>query len=70
MNGHTGIRVNIPLPGELNIERAKTCRPTPKVGKIRQFLRFFGPAFIVSVAYIDPGKSLFGTILYAIILLF
>jgi manganese transport protein len=27
-----------------------------KLGKLRQLLKFLGPAFIVSVAYIDPGN--------------
>lgn len=55
MSELTGVQVNPSLSGELSIGRVG-YRPVQKVGRIRQFLKFLGPAFIVSVAYIDPGN--------------
>lgn len=37
-------------------DRKVNINPVVKSGKTRQFLQFAGPAFVVSVAYIDPGN--------------
>lgn len=49
------INVNSSLSGELSIGRL-TCKPLTSIDKVRGFMKFLGPAFIVSVAYIDPGN--------------
>ncbi|MFZ5639832.1 MAG: Nramp family divalent metal transporter [Bacillota bacterium] len=36
--------------------RSGTCRRPPIPGRVRQLYKYLGPAFIVSVAYIDPGN--------------
>lgn len=56
MNEPTSVQVNASLSGKLSIGRVNVFRPAQKAGSIRQFLKFLGPAFIVSVAYIDPGN--------------
>lgn len=47
----------ISLPIE-DIGRTKitACNHTRLINRFRQFLQYLGPAFIVSVAYIDPGN--------------
>ena len=49
------MQVNSSLSGELS-RGSIVYRPSIINGKIRQFMKFLGPAFIVSVAYIDPGN--------------
>ena len=56
LNEQTAMQANSSLSGELNINGVNVIRPTIRVGKIRKYLKFLGPAFIVSVAYIDPGN--------------
>ncbi|WP_368292814.1 Nramp family divalent metal transporter [Dehalobacter sp. TBBPA1] len=44
---------------EINLVQTSLTLPLPKntwLGKIKDTLRYLGPAFIVSVAYIDPGN--------------
>ena len=56
MNEQTVFRGNSSLSEGLSIGRLNVVGPIPKAGKLRQYLKFLGPAFIVSVAYIDPGN--------------
>lgn len=57
MNEQTNAaRVQIPLSSGATIKSLKINLNTPKAGALRQLLKFIGPAFIVSVAYIDPGN--------------
>lgn len=56
MNEQTSVQVKTSLSGELGIGRVNIFDQSFKVGKIRRFFKFLGPAFIVSVAYIDPGN--------------
>ncbi|EKQ54334.1 Nramp family divalent metal transporter, partial [Clostridium sp. Maddingley MBC34-26] len=44
------------MNGEFVIERKGNAKSNGVLSKIRQLLKFLGPAFIVSVAYIDPGN--------------
>jgi hypothetical protein len=48
------IQIRSALNNGLGYEKLKSFYPTTKSAKIRQVLQFIGPAFIVSVAYIDP----------------
>lgn len=41
---------------EVGIGHVKLYRPLKKQGVLKQLLTYLGPAFIVSVAYIDPGN--------------
>lgn len=41
---------------ELEIRHENIYKPTQTLSKIKNFFNFIGPAFIVSVAYIDPGN--------------
>lgn len=45
-----------PAAGSLSIPRVRVARHYGYLGKFRSILSFLGPAFIVSVAYIDPGN--------------
>lgn len=45
-----------PAVGSLSIPRVRAPRHHSYLEKFRAFLSFLGPAFIVSVAYIDPGN--------------
>lgn len=40
----------------IKFDSAKTIGAISKKNKLKQLLKFLGPAFIVSVAYIDPGN--------------
>lgn len=40
----------------IGLENSKIFDSFSIIGKIRQFIKYLGPAFIVSVAYIDPGN--------------
>lgn len=40
----------------IGLENSKVFDNFSILGKIRQFIKYLGPAFIVSVAYIDPGN--------------
>lgn len=55
MNKQVKVQENSSQSGELSIGRL-TYKPSANTWKIRQFLKFLGPAFMVSVAYIDPGN--------------
>lgn len=51
LNEPTGVQVNSSIGmGRLAYKLSKS------IGELRQFMKFLGPAFIVSVAYIDPGN--------------
>ncbi|MDR3598258.1 Nramp family divalent metal transporter [Clostridium sp.] len=45
------INNNISVPGLLTLDRGIT-----KSSKLRELFKYLGPAFVVSVAYIDPGN--------------
>ncbi len=45
-----------PLSNDLLIDDAKTARNYGILNKTKTFMKFVGPAFVVSVAYIDPGN--------------
>ncbi len=40
----------------LSVVKNTNCNKLKILDKFRTALKFIGPAFIVSVAYIDPGK--------------
>lgn len=44
------------MDSELVVSKNINLEPNGLLGKIRLLLKFLGPAFIVSVAYIDPGN--------------
>lgn len=44
------------MESELDILRKENDKNKGLLSKVRQILKFLGPAFIVSVAYIDPGN--------------
>ncbi len=46
---------------QLAIRRARTRNKAGILSRMRQLFKYLGPAFIVSVAYIDPGKSVLYT---------
>lgn len=50
------VRFDSSLTVGLNIDKANTIKMPTKLQKVRQLIKFIGPAFIVSVAYIDPGN--------------
>lgn len=56
LNEQTSVQVNTSLSREVSLGRANVLRNSRCIGKRRQLLTFLGPAFIVSVAYIDPGN--------------
>jgi len=43
-------------PADLHLGRIENYHRSQVIERARQFLRFLGPAFVVSVAYIDPGN--------------
>jgi NRAMP (natural resistance-associated macrophage protein) metal ion transporters len=45
-----------PMPDEILIQKTKSVPYFSIITKIKSFMKFLGPAFIVSVAYIDPGN--------------
>jgi manganese transport protein len=49
------VQANSTLSGEFSVGRL-SYKPYKSIGKLRQLFKFLGPAFIVSVAYIDPGN--------------
>lgn len=55
MNKQVRVQENSSQSGELSIG-GLTYKRSASTWKIRQLLKFFGPAFMVSVAYIDPGN--------------
>lgn len=59
MNRHANIEIMKRSSGELNINRINVYNHSSISINIKQLLKYLGPAFIVSVAYIDPGN--FGT---------
>lgn len=50
------MHVNSPITGEFSISRTNSLKITHRQSKIKQLVEFLGPAFVVSVAYIDPGN--------------
>lgn len=44
------------MDSEFIVQRKRNAKNNGVLSKIRQLLKFLGPAFIVSVAYIDPGN--------------
>ncbi len=57
MNEQTEIQIESSLlTGELSLGRINITKPSPKIGKVKQYLDYLGPAFVISVAYIDPGN--------------
>lgn len=56
------IQVSTVLQRELSINRLRSIKPlSSKIGKYKELFKYLGPAFIVSVAYIDPGNTSPGT---------
>lgn len=43
-------------PGELSVGRIETYHRLQIAARMKQLFKYLGPAFIVSVAYIDPGN--------------
>jgi len=43
-------------PGDFGVGQIKTYERTQVINRIRQLFKYLGPAFVVSVAYIDPGN--------------
>lgn len=43
-------------PADLHLGRIETYHRSQIIDRARQLFRFLGPAFVVSVAYIDPGN--------------
>jgi manganese transport protein len=60
MNVEGNMEECLPLPQETPYEGDVAAKPKKKfifpIPKLRQLLKFIGPAFVVSVAYIDPGN--------------
>ena len=56
MNERSTFREDATIVGNLGIGVENVFRPTHALKKARNILNFIGPAFIVSVAYIDPGN--------------
>jgi len=54
------IQVNTSIQRELNIDRVNLYQTTKAV-KIKELMKYIGPAFIISVAYIDPPNTSRGT---------
>jgi hypothetical protein len=54
LNEQRQLRVNTTLSGDLALKGGTALGSFFKFYKLRQLLKFIGPAFIVSVAYIDP----------------
>ena len=45
-----------PIPEEILIQKRKNIQNLGSFNKLQSLVKFLGPAFIVSVAYIDPGN--------------
>jgi len=56
LNEQTNLPVNSALSGDFSIRSVSALSSFSKLEKFKQLLKFIGPAFIVSVAYIDPGN--------------
>ncbi len=56
MSEQTGIRAAASYEEELRIGKLNTYRTRTRLEGVKHLLKFIGPAFIVSVAYIDPGN--------------
>lgn len=56
MSGQANIEGVAARAGDLVLGRIETYRRWQVLDRIRQLLKYLGPAFIVSVAYIDPGN--------------
>lgn len=56
MSEQTDVPINPYISGDINFGRVDIYHPMIKTGAFRQLFKFLGPAFIVSVAYIDPGN--------------
>jgi len=56
LNERSTFREDATIVGNLGIGVENVFRPTHALKKARNILNFIGPAFIVSVAYIDPGN--------------
>lgn len=44
------------INGSLSARKRGTNNGTGKLNKLKQLMKFIGPAFVVSVAYVDPGN--------------
>lgn len=49
-------KVNFQMDNEIVVQRKNSFQGNGLLRKFRQLFKFLGPAFIVSVAYIDPGN--------------
>jgi len=56
LNEQRQLRINATLSGDLALKGGASQFSILKFYKLRQLLKYIGPAFIVSVAYIDPGN--------------
>lgn len=56
MREQAGIQTGASLTEELGLGRVKVYNKPRMAAWLRQLLKYMGPAFIVSVAYIDPGN--------------
>lgn len=56
MSGQINIEGVVNRPGALELCRIETYNRSQLLSRARQLLKYLGPAFIVSVAYIDPGN--------------
>lgn len=52
----SSIDVSLNQPGDISIKKDINRKNVIEQGKIKELIKFLGPAFVVSVAYIDPGN--------------
>lgn len=56
MNKQSDAQVTALLPNKIGVPGVCLAKEKFKVSALRQMLKYIGPAFIVSVAYFDPGN--------------
>ena len=56
MNEGSTFNEDSTITADLGIGSENVFRPTQALKNIKNIFNFIGPAFIVSVAYIDPGN--------------
>lgn len=56
MSGQANFEGVVVRPADMKTGRIETFQGSQVLSRARQFLKYLGPAFIVSVAYIDPGN--------------
>lgn len=57
MNEPVSVQANPSLTGKLYTGSIRSFRLTNLKQRLKQLSKYLGPAFIVSVAYIDPGNT-------------